>query len=285
MFHESTHKRFWLISVDELLRRRTAAHAKHVAGLSVGLGSTAPSHVQSAQAAVQMSLEEEQILKTYYTQQMVKMCQHVRPSAVGNVASHAVAYLQRHFLNHSITLFPPRSLQLVALVLACKANEIDIPIAEQARVTNCSAEDKALFRPLELRFLQSFHFHIGVHTAFRALRGQIFSLRSSSPSADIAWSDLAARAEALLLTLITTDAQLHCTPSRIALAALKAAAQLHGCGPAIDAHVESIAGSAPGSSLRAELAALRTMMDAPAPVDAAVIGVRLYYIHISIYSV
>ena len=215
------------------------------------------------------------MLKKYFIHVLLDMCK--RAHLVGNVTTHALAYLQRHFLFHSIADYPPNGLVLLCIVLGCKACEMSISIDELARSIGLSTVEQDFVRANELIFLGGIKFHVNIHSPFRALRGHIFELRSSPvvAGATIDWTSLHIRAEALLLAVLPTDASFLYAPSRLALAALRRAANETNCKSSMEEHIGALCSRAQVSSLLVDLLAIdKIMATAQTPPSAESLEVR-----------
>lgn len=275
MFHESTHRRHWLLTPQELHDLRSRVHEQIVSTAQVGnkfilddffFFSNVNAHKKGAavlslmvkQGAAKLDLMSEQALKSFFVREVVAMCTHVPPPVRGNVAAHAAAYLQRHFLFHTVSLYPLRGLMLLCVILACKTCEVNILIDEHVKALGCGPAELTFVRAMELRFLQGIKFHVIVHSPFRSLRGQLFDFRSAVKDG-VDWGKLESEAHAALFLLITSDAILIFAPSRIALAALTIAAAAVGCAAVLDRHVAGMVAKAPSPRLMEDVAALIAM--------------------------
>mmetsp|Transcript_19185 Transcript_19185/g.31403 ORF Transcript_19185/g.31403 Transcript_19185/m.31403 type:complete len:356 (-) Transcript_19185:180-1247(-) len=135
------------------------------------------------------------------------------------VHATAIVYFKRFYLSRSIIDYHPKQVMLTSIYIACKVEEINMPVDDFVRPLNADPDQILQF---ELVFLDSIHFQLIVFHPYRPLLGLIQEAEELGLYTQI--KELYESARKIVHTSLFTDLSLIFSPAQIAAAALKLAA-------------------------------------------------------------
>ncbi|TWW60036.1 cyclin-H [Takifugu flavidus] len=218
MFHNSSHKRFWIFkSEDELEHMRCKANQKF-------RNKILESGKSGANESKFLERNEEDVLFRYYERRMLDFCNAFKPAMPKSVVGTAIMYFRRFYLNNSIMEYHPRIIMLTCAYLSCKVDEFNVSSTQfvgNLVQESPAGQERVLEQILEyeLLLIQQLNFHLVVHNPYRPLEGLLIDLKTRFPTLENPES-LRKSSDDFLTQAAITDAGLLFPPSQIALAAL-----------------------------------------------------------------
>jgi len=230
MFHDSTQKKFWLLSSSE----------KIVEGQTIAISKYMKKYKQHnpEQTDIQfLEYHEERLLIIYYSHMVIDICRKFRPPVPMTVVGTAMTYFKRFFLNTSVMEFHPKDVAYLCVYLACKVDEYNVSIDQfigQAAPTCPEVGNFVIDN--ELLLLQKLNFHLTVHNPYRPLEGFFIDVKAKNDALHI--GDIEqhrSKVDRVLGQSLLTDVSLMFPPSQIALAVLR-----HCAGKQLDVYIKDI---------------------------------------------
>ncbi|KAJ3603505.1 hypothetical protein NHX12_028250 [Muraenolepis orangiensis] len=218
MYHNSSHKKFWIFDNEEaleLLRREAnlKAHTKMLASAKPGV-----------KESMLLARHEEQVLFRHYEKRLVDLCNAFKPAMPKSVVGTANMFFRRFYLNNSLMEYHPRIIMLTCAYLSCKVDEFNVSstqfVGNLVQETP-AGQERVLEQILEFELLliQQLNFHLVVHTPYRPMEGLLIDIKTRYPPLENPES-LRKGADDFLTRVTTTDAGLLFSPSQIALTAI-----------------------------------------------------------------
>ncbi|XP_003975085.2 cyclin-H [Takifugu rubripes] len=218
MFHNSSHKRFWIFkSEDELEHMRCKANQKF-------RNKILESGKSGANESIFLERNEEDVLFRYYERRMLDFCNAFKPAMPKSVVGTGIMYFRRFYLNNSIMEYHPRIIMLTCAYLSCKVDEFNVSSTQfvgNLVQESPAGQERVLEQILEyeLLLIQQLNFHLVVHNPYRPLEGLLIDLKTRFPTLENPES-LRKSSDDFLTQAAITDAGLLFPPSQIALAAI-----------------------------------------------------------------
>ncbi|GAA6012916.1 hypothetical protein JCM11491_006225 [Sporobolomyces phaffii] len=177
--------------------------------------SAAPTPPPSTAEIEYLTVEDEQLLVTYYLTQVQAMCGAFQFPEM--VQATAMSYLKRFYLGNTVMDYHPKNIMLTCVFLATKTENFPISVDSfSARVKTPPVD----ILSLEFLVSQSLKFEYKVHHAHLALNGILLDLQTC-PGVDASTvASAASKAQSYLRSSRHTSAELVYSPSQIALACL-----------------------------------------------------------------
>ncbi|GAA5934803.1 TFIIH complex kinase subunit CCL1 [Sporobolomyces koalae] len=162
-----------------------------------------------------LTVDDEQLLVTYYLTQVQAMCGAFQFPEM--VQATAMSYLKRFYLNNKVMDYHPKNIMLTCVFLATKTENFPISIdAFSSRVKTAPVE----ILSLEFLVSQSLKFEYKVHHAHLGLNGILLDLQTCPGIEASVVASSASKATTYLKHSRHTWVELVYTPSQIALACL-----------------------------------------------------------------
>ncbi|GAA5964990.1 hypothetical protein JCM3765_004819 [Sporobolomyces pararoseus] len=162
-----------------------------------------------------LTVEDEQLLVTYYLTQIQAMCGAFQFPEM--VQATAMSYLKRFYLGNTVMDYHPKNIMLTCVFLATKTENFPISIDSfSARVKTPPVD----ILSLEFLVSQSLKFEYKVHHAHLALNGILLDLQTCPGVNLTTIAPTVSKAQSYLRTSRHTSAELIYSPSQIALSCL-----------------------------------------------------------------
>lgn len=185
----STQETSWLMSANDLSKRRAAARSRHVAGEN-------------------LSPEEDAMLRRHHERRILRFI--TRIGFPEKVAATAITYFKRFFLDRSVLEYNPSVIALSSLYAALKVEEVHLPIEDLISRFNeiingvklKAPDDSSLGTPTangtavlvdmhcvlttELSFLSLLRFHLICYHPYRSLLAVADKIKASDKLTSLA---------------------------------------------------------------------------------------------------
>ncbi|CAL8346695.1 unnamed protein product [Lota lota] len=218
MYHNSSHRRFWIFDNEDALEiLRCQANLKCRNKMST-------SGKVSRAESMFLERHEEQVLFRYYEKRLLDFCNAFKPAMPKSVVGTAIMFFRRFYLNNSLMEYHPRIIMLTCAYLSCKVDEFNVSstqfVGNLVQETP-AGQERVLEQILEFELLliQQLNFHLVVHTPYRPMEGLLIDIKTRYPLLENPES-LRKSADDFLTRATTTDAGLLFSPSQIALTAI-----------------------------------------------------------------
>lgn len=218
MFHNSSHKNYWIFkSEDELELLRCEAHQRFCKKVFENVKS-------GVSESIFLKRHEEEALLRHYEKRLLEFCNAFKPAMPKSVVGTAVMYFRRFFLNNSAMEFHPRIIMLTCAYLSCKVDEFNVSSSQFVAnlVHESPAGQERVAEQIlehELLLIQQLNFHLVVHNPYRPMEGLLIDLKTRYPTLENPES-LRKNVDDFLTQASLTDVGLLFAPSQIALTAI-----------------------------------------------------------------
>ncbi|KAK9841720.1 hypothetical protein WJX74_010838 [Apatococcus lobatus] len=235
-FSESSQRERWLLTAEDLSKRRQMNMDKAVAAIKASREQTEASASQGPDSQPSkklrtISLDDEAKLSRFYQSKMQKLCKELT-RAFGfkpKVQGTALTFFKRFYLGCSALDHDPKNIMLTCIYLACKVEESYLSAEEFCRMIG---QDSSVVLQNELAVLQGVGFDLVVYNPYHPLDGFLQELEAQAAESSLPdlqqcnaalLSKIKASALAAIDALLMTDAPLLHPPGLVATAALRSA--------------------------------------------------------------
>lgn len=226
MFHNSSHKNFWIFkSEEELELLRCEANEKFCKKIL----ETVKSGVSES---IFLRRHEEEALLRHYEKRLLDFCNAFKPAMPKSVVGTTLMYFRRFYLNNSVMEFHPRIIMLTCAYLSCKVDEFNVSSSQFVAnlVHESPAGQERVAEQIlehELLLIQQLNFHLVVHNPYRPMEGLLIDLKTRYPALENP-EFLRKNVDDFLTQASLSDIGLLFTPSQIALVAILSSASRAG---------------------------------------------------------
>lgn len=238
-FQTSSHHDHWILSPDDLVKKRCAANQRAIVALKkygatrvevqadgslaypgapiTGDGSAGDKPTSLPEP---LAVEEEILIQRFYEQKIQQVCAAF--SFPHKIQATAILYLKRFFLNWSVMEHDPKQIMLTCIYISCKVEEFHVSAEEFGK--GIQQDPQAVLKN-ELCLLQGLNFDLIVYAPYRSLEGFMVDMESFFHARDETslqkLKDLKETAAIVVDNLMLTDAVLQFPPGQLAIAALQ----------------------------------------------------------------
>ena len=236
----STQKRFWILSREDIEKRRSDAWRGAIESAQEARASTGePLQTDGPEP---LTDEEETLLRRYYEAKILKVCAAF--SLPSKVQATAVTLFKRFLLGTSLLQHNLKVMMLTSIYVACKVEENYVSAEEFGKGMH---EDASRVLNAELTLLAGLQFQLVTYSPYRAVNGFRCDLEEKTERGDLEGpvtpreklDECVGLARRTVDKLMLTDAPLMYSPGKLGLAAFRAAGRELGVD-ALARYVESV---------------------------------------------
>ena len=236
----STQKRFWILSREDIEKRRSDARRGAIESAQEARASTGePLQTDGPEP---LTDEEETLLRRYYEAKILKVCAAF--SLPSKVQATAVTLFKRFLLGTSLLQHNLKVMMLTSIYVACKVEENYVSAEEFGKGMH---EDASRVLNAELTLLAGLQFQLVTYSPYRAVNGFRCDLEEKTERGDLEGpatprenlDECVGLARRTVDKLMLTDAPLMYSPGKLGLAAFRAAGRELGVDTVVR-YVESV---------------------------------------------
>ncbi|CAK9875994.1 unnamed protein product [Sphagnum jensenii] len=234
-FITSTHRKKWLLSIQDLVENCRAANQRAVEALQK-YGATrvecqpdgtlaypgAPAQGDNGHRSLPepLTLAEEFVIRRFYEQKIQQVSAAF--SFPNKIQATAILYFKRFYQKWSVMEHDPKHIMLTCIYLSCKVEEFHVSADELGKGIQ---QDPQVVLKNELTVLQGLDFELIVYTPYRSVDGFIYDLEVTTSGKKVILQELKLAAQFVVDSMMLTDVPLLFPPGQVALAALRTANQ------------------------------------------------------------